>query len=138
MANKTKATAKRAAAFIDAVANRTRREDAKVLVRLMQKATGEKPVMWGPSIVGFGARHYIYESGHEGDTPLVGFSPRASASVLYLGLGAGGYEKLLAKLGKHKAGKGCLYIGSLADVDLDVLERLIAKSVAAARKKAAA
>lgn len=138
MANKTKATAKSVAAFIASVPNRARREDAMVLAGLMRKATGEKPVMWGPSIVGFGSRRYVYESGREGDTPLVGFSPRASACVLYLGLGAGGYDALLAKLGKHKAGKGCLYIGSLADVDVGVLQRLIAKSAAAARKKAAA
>ena len=133
--NKTQPTGTSVAAFVSAIADETRRADAKALVKLMQGATGEKAKMWGTAIIGFGSYHYTYDSGREGDMPLVGFSPRKAATVLYLKLGAGGSEALLAKLGKHTTGKGCLYIKKLADVDLKVLESLIAKSVAAMRAK---
>ena len=133
--NKTKATKLSVAAFIAALTDETRRADAKELVKLMQAATGEKPVMWGPSIIGFGTYHYKYESGREGDMPLVGFSPRKAATVLYHATGFSGSEALLAKLGKHTTGKGCLYIRKLADVDQEVLEALIVKSVAAMRAR---
>jgi len=133
--NKTKPTKVSVAAYIAALTDQTRRADAKALVKLMQRATGEKPKMWGPSIIGFGSYHYTYDSGREGDMPVVGFSPRKAATVLYIGLGAGGSEALLAKLGKHTTGKGCLYIKKLADVDQKVLEGLVAKSVAAKRAK---
>ncbi|MGA2275700.1 MAG: DUF1801 domain-containing protein [Bryobacteraceae bacterium] len=136
--NKTKPTKLSAAAFIDALTGQTRRADAKALVKLMQSATGEKPKMWGPSIVGFGSHRYVYESGREGDTPLAGFSPRKAATVLYGLMGSGESEALRAKLGKHTAGKGCLYIKKLADVDQKVLEALIVKSVAAKRARHAA
>jgi hypothetical protein len=132
--NKTKPTKLSVPAFIDAVTDATRRSDAKALVKLMQKSTGEKPKMWGPSIVGFGSYHYKYESGREGDMPLVGFSPRKAAAVLYLA-GLSDSEALLAKLGKHTTGKGCLYIKKLADVDQKVLEALVDKSVAGARAR---
>ena len=122
--NKTKPTEVSVAAFIDAIADQTRRADAKALVKLMQSATGEKPKMWGPSIIGFGSCHYKYESGREGDMPLVGFSPRKAATVLYGMAGSSDAEALLAKLGKHTTGKGCLYIKKLADVDQKVLEAL--------------
>jgi hypothetical protein len=89
--------------------------------------------MWGPSIIGFGIYHYTYESGREGDMPLVGFSPRKAATVLYLKLGLGETDALLAKLGNHTAGKGCAYIKKLADVDRKVLEALIVKSVSLIR-----
>src|ERR1035441_5044182 len=125
--NKTKPTKQSAAAFIDAITDGTRRADAKALVRLMQGATGEKAMMWGPSIVGFGSCHYMYASGREGDMPLVGFSPRKAATVLYGVTGLAGSEPLLAKLGKHTTGKGCLYIKNLADVDQKVLETLVVK-----------
>ena len=133
--NKTKPTKLSAAAFIDALTGQTRRADAKALVKLMQSATGEKPKMWGPSIVGFGSHHYKYESGREGDMPLAGFSPRKGATVLYGLMGSGESEALLAKLGKHTTGKGCLYIKKLADVDQKVLEALVVKSVAAKRAR---
>jgi hypothetical protein len=100
----------------------------------MQSATGEKAKMWGPSIIGFGSYHYTYDSGREGDMPIVGFSPRKAANVLYLTRFSGS-EELIAKLGKCTTGKGCLYIKKLADVDQKVLERLVAKSVAAMRAK---
>jgi uncharacterized protein DUF1801 len=132
--NKTKPTKLSVPAFIDALTDATRRADAKALVKLMQNATGEKPKMWGPSIIGFGSCHYKYESGREGDMPLVGFSPRKAASVLYL-TGCSDSQALLAKLGKHTTGKGCLYIKKLADVDQKVLEALVDKSVAGVRAR---
>ena len=133
--NKTKQTKVSVTAFINAIADPTKRADAKTLVKLMQSATGEKPKMWGASIIGFGSYHYTYESGREGDMPLVGFSPRKAATVLYVRLGSGGSQALLAKLGKHTTGKGCLYIKKLADVDRKALESLIEKCVATIRAK---
>ena len=131
--NKTKPTKLSVPAFISALADPARRADAKALVKLMQSATGEKPRMWGPSIIGFGSYHYRYDSGREGDMPLIGFSPRKAATVLYNITGASDSKALLAKLGKHTTGKGCLYIKRLADVDQAVLEAMAVKSVAAMR-----
>jgi hypothetical protein len=133
--NKTKATKLSVARFIDALTDPARRADAKVLVKLMQSAAGEKPKMWGPSIIGFGSYHYKYESGREGDMPVVAFSPRKTATVLYGITGFGGAAALLAKLGSHTTGKGCLYIKNLADVDQHVLEALVVKSLAAKRAR---
>jgi Domain of unknown function (DU1801) len=117
-------------AFLAAVADETRREDARTLCALLGEVTGEPPVMWGSSIVGFGKYRYRYESGHEGTSALASFSPRKQHLVLYL---VGGWEdrhgKLLAKLGPHKTGKGCLYLKRLADIDLDVLRDLVDRSV---------
>jgi hypothetical protein len=101
----------------------------------MQKVTGKKAAMWGPSIVGFDSYHYKYESGREGDMLVVGFSPRKAANVLYGAIGFDGDEDLLAKLGKHTTGKGCLYIKKLADVDAKVLETLIKKAIAATKAR---
>src|ERR1700733_8712527 len=126
--NKTKPTKVSVAKFIDALPDQTRRTDAKALVKLMQRATGEKAAMWGPSIVGFGSCHYKYESGREGDTPLVGFSPRKAAAVLYGVTGSSDSDALLAKLGNHSTGKGCLYIKKLSEVDRKVLEAMVVKS----------
>jgi hypothetical protein len=131
--NKTKPTQVSVAAFIDALTDDTKRADAKALVKLMQNATKEKPKMWGPSIVGFGSYHYKYDSGREGDMPLIGFSPRKPATVVYGIMGFSDSEPLRDKLGKHTTGKGCVYIKKLADVDSKVLEALILKSVAARR-----
>jgi hypothetical protein len=131
--NKTKPTKLSVSAFIAAVADPARRADAKALVKLMENASGEKPKMWGPSIVGFGSYHYKYESGREGDMPLIGFSPRKPAMVLYGMGGFSGSETLRAKLGTE--GKGCLYIKKLAEIDQKALETLIVKSVGAMRKK---
>jgi hypothetical protein len=133
--NKTKATKLSVAAFIGALTDQTRRADAKALVKLMRSATGENPKMWGPSIVGFGSCHYRYESGREGDMPLIGFSPRKAANVLYGTIGCSASKTLLGKLGKHTTGKGCLYIKKLADVDREVLEAMVAESVAAVRAR---
>src|SRR6202034_4051396 len=123
--NKTKPTRQNVAAFIDALTDPTRRAEARGLIKLMQRATGEKPKMWGPSIVGFGSYHYTYESGREGDMPLAGFSPRKAATVLYGLMGSSDSQALLAKLGKHTTGRGCLYIKKLADVDKKVIEALV-------------
>ena len=133
--NKTKPTTISVPAFLDACADEVRRTDAKALARLMQKVTGNKPAMWGSSIVGFDSYHYTYESGREGDMPIVGFSPRKAANVLYGAIGFDGAEALLARLGKHTTGKGCLYIKRLADVDMNVLETLVEKAVAATRAR---
>ena len=133
--NKTRPTRLSVSAFIGAVADPGKRADAVALVKLMESATGEEPKMWGPSIIGFGSCHYVYESGREGDMPLVGFSPRKAATVLYLMLGSGGSDALLAQLGKHTTGKGCLYINRLADVDQQVLKVLVARCVASMRAK---
>jgi hypothetical protein len=128
--NKTKATTLSVDAYIDALPDPTRRSEAKELIKLMQRASGEKPKLWGPSIVGFGSYHYEYDSGREGDMPLISFSPRKAAIVLYSMLGHGEAKALLAKLGKHTTGKGCLYIKKLADVDRTVLETLIGNAAA--------
>jgi hypothetical protein len=132
--NKTKPTKQNVAAFIDSLTDPAKRAEAKALIKLMHSATGEKPKMWGPSIVGFGSYHYKYDSGREGDMPLIGFSPRKAATVLYNMTGSSGSEALLAKLGRHTTGKGCLYIKRLSDVDQKVLEALAAKSIAAMRE----
>src|SRR5215475_7564780 len=133
--NKTKATAVSVTAFIDGVTDETRRTDAKALLKLMQSVTGEKPKMWGPSIVGFGSYHYKYDTGREGDMPIVGFSPRKAATVLYGLHSASGAEDMLAKLGKHTTGKGCVYVKKLADVDSKILKSMIIKAVAATRSR---
>ena len=132
--NKTKRTAVNPQSFIELISNEQRRSDCLELIGLMQEITGHPPRMWGPSIVGFDQYHYTYESGREGDMLLTGFSPRKQDLVLYLGPGLDN-KGLLAKLGKHKAGKGCLYVKRLDDVSRPVLRDLIEKSVAAMRKR---
>lgn len=120
-------------AFIDAIADDGRRRDAQALIELMGAVTGEKPVLWG-TMVGFGQYHYTYATGHEGDSFLVGFAPRKTEFSLYLmGTYFPGYEdqrdRLLAKLGRHRMGKACLYVRKLADIDMLVLRELAAMSV---------
>jgi len=112
---------------------RNRTPVSSAIALAMQGATSEKPVMWGPSIIGFGRVHYVYESGREGDMALIGFSPRKSAIVLYILTGFRDEKSLLAKLGKHGTGRVCLYIKKLADVDPKVLEEMIVKCVASRR-----
>ena len=121
--------------FLKGVEPDRRRKDAKAVLELIKRVTGEKAVMWGPSIVGFGEYHYKYDSGREGDFLMVGFSPRKANLVLYIMPGFSGYDALMAKLGKHKTGKSCLYINTLDDVDLGVLEELVSTSYAAMRAK---
>jgi hypothetical protein len=133
--NQTKPTKASVASFIDALPDQTRRADAKTLVKLMQNTTGEKPKMFGPSIIGFGLYHYTYDTGREGDMPLACFSPRKAATVLYSLTSFNGAAALLAKLGKHTVSGSCLHIKKLAEVDLKVLEALVVKSVAARRAR---
>ena len=133
--NKTKPTEVSVTAYIDGLAEESRRSDARALIDLMQSATGEEPKMWGPSIIGFGSYHYTYESGREGDAPLAGFSPRKAATVLYGVTGSSDAAPLLSKLGKHTTGKGCLYIKKLAEVDPKVLKTLIERGVAGTRAR---
>jgi hypothetical protein len=125
--NKTKQTGASVKKFIAAIANEQKRTDALVVLDLMQRATKAEPKMWGPSIIGFGFVHYKYESGHEGDMCLMGFSPRKASHSIYLPGGPAAYPKELKQLGKHKASKACLYINKLADVDLAVLKKMIEK-----------
>ncbi len=127
---KTKPTQMRVADFIDAAPDAVRREDAKTLLALMTRISDEEPVMWGPSIIGFGSYHYRYESGHEGDACRLGFSPRKAELVLYVLNGSPEQEAQLARLGKHKTGKACLYIRKLADVDIAVLEEIVRGALA--------
>lgn len=128
---KTKPTEVAVDAFLDSVEHPVRRADGKAVRAMMEAVTGEPAVMWGPSIVGFGAYHYRYASGHEGDMCRVGFSPRAANLALYVG-GFPGYDALLEKLGKHKLAKACLYVNKLADVDVNVLEGIVRQTYAAA------
>jgi hypothetical protein len=132
--NKTKPSDISVHAFIEAVPDSQRRADAWELCALLEQVTREPPVMWGSSIVGFGRYHYRYDSGREGDAAALGFSPRAKELVVYLSADARDKDALLARLGKHRTGKSCLYIKSLADVDLEVLRDLAAGSLAAIRQ----
>lgn len=132
---KTKPTEQSVESFLDTIADESVRDDCASLIKLMKKVTGAKPKMWGASIVGFGQYHYKYESGHEGDSCLTGFSPRKQNISVYVMPGFTGQTDLLNKLGKHKAGKGCLYVKRLADVDVKVLEKMIDHSVKHLRDK---
>jgi len=133
-ATKTKPTDVSAETHIAAVANEEQRKDAQALVALMRRVTKQEPRMWGPSIVGFGSYHYKYASGHEGDSALAGFAVRGRELVVYIA-GFEGRDALLAKLGTHKVGKVCVYIRSLASIDLKVLETLVARSVADMKRR---
>lgn len=127
--NKTRPTTDDVSAFLDAVEDDGKRADAHRVSELMGSISGEPPVMWGSSIVGFGTYHYRYDSGREGDAPAVGFSPRKANLTLYI---TGGFEEhadVLERLGKHKLGKGCLYIKRLSDVDESALSDLIRVSL---------
>lgn len=131
---KTKATDSSVEAFLDGIADEKKRRDAYALVDLMRQATKAEPKMWGSSIVGFGSYHYKYASGHEGDACLTGFSPRKAALSLYIMAGFDEYADLLEKLGKHKRGKGCLYVKTLDDVHLPTLRKLVQLSVRRTKK----
>ena len=120
--------------FLNAVADEKKRKDSFAIMKIMQDITKSKPKMWGGSIVGFGSYHYKYASGHEGDTCLIGFSPRKANISLYLMCGLHADKKLMDKLGKHKMGKGCLYINNLDDVNVDVLKKVIEVSAEAVTK----
>jgi hypothetical protein len=127
--NKTTETTKSVSGFIKAVDNETKRNDSLQLVALMKEISGFEPKMWGPTIIGFGTYHYKYDSGHEGDAPLIGFSPRKDAIVLYLESDFPKRESLLKKFGKHKTGASCVYVKKLADIDMTVLKEMVNASL---------
>lgn len=128
--NKTKETAASVESYLLAIADEARRADCRVLIEMMSKATKAPAKMWGTGIVGFGSYHYKYESGHEGDSCILGFASRKGDLSLYLVAGFPGSEALFKKLGKHKRGKACTYVKRLSDLDLEVLEKILAGSVA--------
>lgn len=128
--NKTKATEASVESYLSAIQDEARRKDCEALAKLMTKATKQKPKMWGTSIVGFGSYHYKYESGREGDSCLTGFSSRKGDISIYLVASFPGRDELLAKLGKYKMAKACLYVRKLSDVDTNVLGQLVVGSVA--------
>ena len=133
--NKTKATEMSVDDFISTVDNEKKQIDARELVKLFERISGEKAVMWGPSIIGVGKYHYKYESGREGDMMLAGFSPRKAKFSLYIMAGFDKYDNYLEKLGKFKTGKSCLYVNKLADIDLSVLEEMIIDSIKTIQEK---
>ncbi len=132
--NKTTETKKSVTAFINAVPDEQKRKDSFKVIELMKKKSGHEPKMWGPSIVGFGSYHYKYESGREGDMPVVAFSPRKPAIVFYLSGNYDKREKLLQQLGKYKTGKGCIYVRKLADVNEKILTEMISESLSHMKK----
>ncbi len=123
--NKTTETDVNVTSFIEAVPDERKRDDSYLLCKIMTGCTGYQPKMWGPSIIGFGTYHYKYESGHMGDAPLVGFSPRKAAISLYLASDFERKDQLLQQLGKHKAAVGCIYIKKLDDIDVNILKEMI-------------
>jgi Domain of unknown function (DU1801) len=128
-ANKTTETEKSVTDFINEVADETKRNDSFQIIELMKNQTGFEPKMWGPSIIGFGSYHYKYESGREGDMPIVAFSPRKTAIVLYHCGSSEKKEEFLQKLGKHKTDGGCIYIKKLDDINIEILKEMIANTL---------
>lgn len=134
--NKTKPTMASVEEFVAKAANPARRKDAETALSIYKAITGVEPRMWGPSIIGYGSYHYKYDSGREGDMCAAGFSPRSSSMVFYvMGEGVPANDPLMKRLGKYKIGKSCLYVNKLADIDIDVLREIIAKSWAYMKKK---
>lgn len=125
--NKTKPTSASVDDFIATIENSRRRTDALTSLKIYKEITGLPPVMWGPSIIGFGSHHYVYETGREGDMPAAAFSPRKAYMTFYVGDKFEGAEELYGKLGKHKKSVACLYVNKLDDVDLDVLYEIISR-----------
>ncbi|MBL0146886.1 MAG: DUF1801 domain-containing protein [Chitinophagaceae bacterium] len=126
---KTVETQSNVADFLNTITDESKRKDCFAILEIMKKQTGFDAKMWGPSIVGFGSYHYKYESGREGDAPLVAFSPRKAEISLYLSSSFDKRTELLAKFGKHKSAKACIYVKKLADVDIEVLKKMISLSV---------
>ena len=131
---KTKPTKASVTAYLNAIEDPVRRKDCKELAKLMTRVTGCRPKMWGPSIVGFEQYHYRYAGGHEGDSCIIGFSSRKSDLTIYMMAGFLGAEGLLSKLGKHRTSKACLYVKRLEDLQLPILERLLARAVEETRR----
>lgn len=133
--NKTAPTDQAVQDFIASVEPAAKQEDALILDRLFRDVTGYQPVMWGPSIIGYGQYHYIYDSGRKGDFLATGFSPRKAKHSIYIMPGYADFTEILARLGKHKMGKSCLYVNKLADIDLEVLAELIRAGLADLNRK---
>ncbi|RZJ75687.1 MAG: DUF1801 domain-containing protein [Flavobacterium sp.] len=133
--NKTKATEQNVIDFINAVPDAQKRDDSFELIKLMEELTSSPAKMWGPSIVGFGEYHYKYASGHEGDAPLLGFSPRKAAISLYISIGNEEQLDLINKLGKFKMGKACIYVKKLKDIDLSVAKAIALDSMRIVKEK---
>jgi hypothetical protein len=133
--NKTTQTEASVAGFLKTIPEEKRRNDCSVIIELITEHTGFEAKMWGTSIVGFGIYHYKYESGHEGSAPLIGIASRANAITLYLPVNFDKREELLSKFGKHKTGKGCIYIQKLEDIDTGVLVKMVKNSIEVRKKK---
>ena len=134
--NKTAETTKSVTGFINEFTDsETKQQDSHKLIKLMKEATGLEPKMWGPSIIGFGNYHYKYDSGHEGDAPLLGFSPRKAAISLYVFTGLEEHKHLLEGLGKFKMGKACIYINKLSDVNEEKLKTLMKQTISFLKNK---
>lgn len=131
---KTKENDESVIEFIESVDSPKKREDAYKLLDIFTETSGYEAKMWGPSIIGFGSYHYKYESGHEGDAPLVGFSPRKAKISLYFAIGDTKRDEILKKFGKHTSGKACVYISKVADIDVEVLRELIKESITFLKK----
>lgn len=127
--NKTAETQSSVIDFINAVDSEAKRNDAFELIKIMKSITGFEPKMWGPSIIGFGTYHYKYATGHEGDAPLAAFSPRKAATTVYFYLPEEKREELFLNLGKYKVSKACIYIKKLADIDIEILKKIISLSI---------
>ncbi|HJS54749.1 MAG TPA: DUF1801 domain-containing protein, partial [Chitinophagaceae bacterium] len=132
--NKTAETNSSVTEFVNKVENEVKRDDSFKLIEIFKSLTGFEPKMWGPTIIGFGNYHYKYESGHEGDAPLAGFSPRKDSLVLYFATEYENREVLLSQLGKHKSSKSCVYVKKLSDIDIKTLEKMIVNSMTHAMK----
>ncbi len=126
---KTKPTDQSVIEFIEEIDSKAKKEDAYRLLDIYADVTGMEPVMWGTSIIGYGAYHYEYATGHSGEASIAGFSPRKAAHSLYLTMNEERKNELLAKLGKHRRGKSCVYVNKLADIDVDILKQMIEESV---------
>jgi hypothetical protein len=135
--NKTKPTKSSVTAFLNKIKHQQLRDDCFAILEIMQKVSNSEPVMWGSAIIGFGTYHYVYESGREGDTILIGFSPRKQNISIYLMGGLNKVENELSKLGEYKTGKGCLYIKSLSGVNAEVLKKVFSKAFKEAQRKSA-
>ena len=133
--NKTTETENSVKDYLDNISDEKRRQDCSEIIEIFKNQTGLQPKMWGAGIVGFGSYHYKYESGHEGDAPLTGFASRSNAITLYLATEFDKKEELLQKFGKHKTGKGCIYLKKLEDINVPVLKEMITISVQNMREK---
>ncbi|HNL65782.1 MAG TPA: DUF1801 domain-containing protein [Ferruginibacter sp.] len=133
--NKTTENNDSVAAFVKKITDADRRKDCQAIIDIMEKQSGFPAKMWGSAIIGFGTYHYVYESGREGDAPLVGFSPRKTEFALYLSSEFDKRDELLKQFGKHKTAKACVYVKKLEDVNVDVLKKMISNSIKHTRAK---